>query len=347
MSEISQQTRSPKPHRALKITLRVIVCLIAVLLLVFIAARCIFMLPVRDYYAASVRAFTIPGISDGMIHQGLAYDSENGEFLITGYRSGGKASLLSIVNEKTGSQTKRLSLCDADGAPFTGHVGGVTIYGNYVYIADSRGVLAYSRSEINSAENGASVNALGLFSTRTDKDSMGVAFLHAQDGLLYIGEFYRDPNYPTSDSHKLTSPSGELNPALLAVLPLSSDAPLGISGDILCAYSVPGLVQGMCLDDKGRICLSASYGAAFSHIYIYSSPMSGGNAEVLGQKVPLYFLDSSCLALDIKIPPMSEEIVFANGRLYTMCESASNKYIFGKLTSARYCYATDLSACEK
>lgn len=176
---------------------------------------------------------------------------------------------------------------------------------------------------------------------------MGVAFLHAQDGLLYIGEFYRDPNYPTSDSHKLTSPSGELNPALLAVLPLSSDAPLGISGDILCAYSVPGLIQGMCLDDKGRICLSASYGAAFSHIYIYSSPVSGGNAEVLGQKVPLYFLDSSCLALDIKIPPMSEEIVFANGRLYTMCESASNKYIFGKLTSARYCYATDLSACEK
>ena len=141
MSEISQQTRSPKP-RALRITLRVIVCLIAVLLLVFIAARCIFMLPVRDYYAASVRAFTIPGISDGMIHQGLAYDSENGEFLITGYRSGGKASLLSIVNEKTGSQTKRLSLCDADGAPFTGHVGGVTLYGNYVYIADSRGVLA-------------------------------------------------------------------------------------------------------------------------------------------------------------------------------------------------------------
>ena len=117
MSEISQQTRSPKPHRALKITLRVIVCLIAVLLLVFIAARCIFMLPVRDYYAASVRAFTIPGISDGMIHQGLAYDSENSEFLITGYRSGGKASLLSIVNEKTGSQTKRLSLCDADARP--------------------------------------------------------------------------------------------------------------------------------------------------------------------------------------------------------------------------------------
>ena len=32
-----------------------------------------------------------------------------------------------------------------------------------------------------------------------------------------------------------------------------------------------------------------------------------------------------------------------DGKLYTMCESATNKYIFGKFTSAKYCYATDLS----
>ncbi len=30
-----------------------------------------------------------------------------------------------------------------------------------------------------------------------------------------------------------------------------------------------------------------------------------------------------------------------------MCESASNKYIFGKFTSAKYCYATDLTEYKK
>ena len=40
---------------------------------------------------------------------------------------------------------------------------------------------------------------------------------------------------------------------------------------------------------------------------------------------------------------MAEEIAAVDGKLYTMCESATNKYIFGKFTSAKYCYATDLS----
>ena len=41
---------------------------------------------------------------------------------------------------------------------------------------------------------------------------------------------------------------------------------------------------------------------------------------------------------------MAEEIVTVDGKLYTMCESATDKYIFGKFTSAKYCYAADLAA---
>ena len=44
---------------------------------------------------------------------------------------------------------------------------------------------------------------------------------------------------------------------------------------------------------------------------------------------------------------MSEEIVIVDGKLYTMCESATNKYIFGKFTSAKYCYATDIAKYEQ
>ena len=40
--------------------------------------------------------------------------------------------------------------------------------------------------------------------------------------------------------------------------------------------------------------------------------------------------------------PMAEEIVFVNGKLLIMSESASMKYIFGNFTGGRWCYATDV-----
>ena len=80
--------------------------------------------------------------------------------------------------------------------------------------------------------------------------------------------------------------------------------------------------------------------------FLYNEPKQEGEITVLGQTVPRYVLDSSVLRKDIKLAPMSEEIVVVDGKLYTMCESATNKYIFGKFTSAKYCYATDLAAYE-
>ena len=72
-----------------------------------------------------------------------------------------------------------------------------------------------------------------------------------------------------------------------------------------------------------------------------------GSITVLGQTVPRYVMDSSTMRADIKLVPMAEEIVIVEGKLYTMCESATNRYIFGKFTSAKYCYATDISKYNK
>ncbi len=90
--------------------------------------------------------------------------------------------------------------------------------------------------------------------------------------------------------------------------------------------------------------MSSSWGTAFSHIYQYdeSRLQLQGNIALLGMELPLYALDSAALLADGVIAPMSEEIVVVDGRLYTMCESASDKYIFGKFTSGKWCYATDV-----
>ena len=89
--------------------------------------------------------------------------------------------------------------------------------------------------------------------------------------MIYVGEFYREENYPTPDSHKYKTAAGDDNTALILAYKLDAAAPLGISDKIECAYSARGLVQGMCFDADGRIYLSTSYAVAFSHIYIYDA----------------------------------------------------------------------------
>lgn len=47
--------------------------------------------------------------------------------------------------------------------------------------------------------------------------------------------------------------------------------------------------------------------------------------------MPLYYLDSDNLTETVVMPPMSEELVYRDGRVQVMYESACNKYIYGKL----------------
>ena len=41
----------------------------------------------------------------------------------------------------------------------------------------------------------------------------------------------------------------------------------------------------------------------------------------------------------IQAPPMAEELVYLDGKIYIMNESACNKYIFGKFTYGYHVYA--------
>ena len=344
---MSKQKTVNGKRKALKIAGIILCCLFGFVLLLLLGIRAYFRLPVGGYYRNSEKAFVIPGLSDGMIHQGLAYDRENDTFLITGYRTDGKASQVSVVSKADGKEVKRLNLANGDGSAFTGHVGGITVHGNYVYVADSKGLAVFDREDFVTAANGADVRAVGLFGTAAEGDSLKVAFVHTEGDMIYVGEFYREVNYPTPDSHKRKTAAGDDNPALILAYRLDDAALFGISDRIERAYSIPGLVQGMCFDAEGKIYLSTSYAVAFSHIFCYDATKEEESITVLGQTVPCYVLDSSTQTGDIKLAPMAEEIVIVDGKLYTMCESATNKYIFGKFISAKYCYATDIAKYGK
>lgn len=323
---------------------KALIVLAALLVVIGIGARAYFRLPVEDYYNDSEKAFRIPDCNAGFVAQGLAYDKETDSFLVTGYMADGSASPVYVVSRSSG-EAKRKRMLDTEGQPFACHAGGLSVTDKYVYVAGGSDgcVYVYDRADVFSAEPDGKLPCLGKFETKLgDGTSVGVAFTTIHDGKMYVGEFYREQNYPTPDSHKLTTGAGDYNQALAAAYAFSDaeDAVFGLNPAPVAVYSLPGLVQGMAFH-KNKIYLSTSYALAFSHIYVYDEKKLESRG-IFGD-APLYELDSSVLTDDVKLPPMSEEIEFVPGenKLYVMCESASNKYIFGKLTGGEWCYATE------
>ena len=339
------EKRRRNPWKVAAVTFGVVVLFIGMVLL---GGRIYFRLPVKDYYKASVAAFEIPGLSDGFIPQALAFDEESGAYLVGGYmKAKGAASPVYVVDAKTGELKGRASLANADGTAFTGHAGGLSVWDCNVYVAGDGCVYLFDKSEILAAKDGASVQCLGRIDVPlAADDALGVSWVDihfdGEDALMTVGEFYKHPEYKTPESHKFSAPSGERLQALAVTYRLSED---GGSLTPLKAYALPDLVQGFTVHD-GKLWLSTSWGTAFSHIYAYNEENLEAfrSIDVNGTTVPLFALDSAARIADYKIAPMAEEIVFSpDGKLLTMCESASRKYYFGLLTGGQWCYATDLS----
>lgn len=336
----------PKKHPWWSYPLWVLGGLALLAALILLGARLYFRIPVSDYYRASQRSFLIPDCGRGFVAQGIAYDEQSGCFLVNGYQKDNVASPIYIIAPEARKPDKTIRMAMPDGSDYTGHAGGIAAYGDYVYVADGgeHRLLVFSRQSIYDAAEESSVAAIGTFDTSvSDADYIGPAFVTVDGDRLVTGEFYRNPNYPTPESHKFTTLAGDYQQALAVEYELDPQAQYGIVPTPAKAYTLPDLAQGMCFDG-GKIYVSTSWGTAFSHIYQYdeSRLQLQGNIALLGMELPLYSLDSGALLVDGVIAPMSEEIVVVDGNLYTMCESASDKYIFGKFTSAKWCYATDV-----
>ena len=323
--------------------LKVLIILFIVIDVILIGGILYLRLPVSDYYSHSEKGFLIPDINDGFVAQGLAYDERSGCFFVTGYMNDKSVSPIYMVEKENGVCIKTLKMQNPDGSEFHGHAGGMTVHGDYVYVAGSGDhcLYVFSYEDAMNLNDGDFIKSIGTFSM---PDEMSVAYVASDAEHLYSGEFYRPGNYETDESHKMTTDAGDYNQAMIFGYRFSDsdDAVFGLESKPFEAYSVTDLVQGMELKD-GKMYLSTSYGVAFSHILVYDKPVSKKVYTVAGITMPLYELDSASLVKNYQFAPMSEEIVFVDNKLYTMCESASDKYIFGKLTSAKWCYCTDMN----
>lgn len=346
-----------KPLKITLITLGVIVGLVLVLLIgVKIGEKLVF----KSFYDNAEKEFKMPGTSDNLVQQGATYIAEKDLFLVCGYMSDDTASMVYVL-DKDGNVTNKVRLKNADGSDYLGHTGGIEYNAGYVYITDGTKDVNY--------DGGLDVFPLEQILNETEAKTIGrvrtfnnPAFCHTYKGYMLVGEFYRETDYETLASHRFTTPAGDENTALIMVFRLdnTNTENLGLSEKPVAAISTTDAIQGLETIGDDKIVLSSSWGLSKSKLRFYDmDKINTQNIEIVDiegfdpnsteddLRLELFHLDSSCLSSEIEAPPMAEEMVYRDGKLYIFNESASNKYIFGKFMSGNYVYAYDVNSLSK
>ena len=274
------------------------------------------------------KEFAIEGLDEGAIPQGItsyyaAYSTidENGStvsraqqyFLVSAYMNDGSPSRIYVTGQVTG-YIGFVTLKNMDGTPHYGHVGGIATNGARVWIADGDSV-AVARSTVGTdnilkeiidkaarnKDRDSDDELDSIQFTASFKANCNVAFLYYSDDSrytgttydrLYVGEFYRKGNYETDQSHRIKTPSGYKNTALMYEYNIdgsNSENPYGLTRltdnylteenkvpKIQYIYSIPEKIQGVAFSNRtgystndGILVLSQSYGLSNSHLLCF------------------------------------------------------------------------------
>ena len=287
-----------------------------------------------DFYRNSEAAFKTPGANDNFVQQG--FDSINGgeKFLVTGYMSDDTASRVYLL-DKDGEIISYTQLKKEDGSDYCGHTGGIVHYGPYVYITGASGLDVFSYQDILDGKQ--TTNQLGSIKTYNNP-----AHCYIADGYILVGSFFIEEDYETPERERMTTPAGDENTAVITAFKIDSSFEFAVNPKLRAVISTRRCVQGMCITDDGKIVLSTSYGLSTSQLFVYDIAKitrEDGFDFAEFNDIQLYYLDSASLVEVIKAPPMAEELVYLDGKIYVLNESACNKYIFGKLTTGYNIYA--------
>lgn len=315
-----------------------------------------------EFYKNSEVVFKTPGVNDSnFVPQGMTYIPEKDTFLFTGYmgkpilgKLGDDVASRVYVRDEDG-EVSFTRLLNADGTPYTDHTGGIEYFGDYVYITgeDSHGLDVFLASDILAGKS--ETKMIGTVKTY---NSPAHCYVYEYNGQKYImaGSYHKDGTvYQTPLHERITTPSGENNTSVMTVFKLNEGAEFGIEPDPVAIISAREMIQGICITPDGQMVVSSSWGLAKSNLlfydlskvqceyeYNYRGIIAYGDLEdVTAEKtyenfdftVPCYFVDGSCLVNTVTAPPMSEELVCLDGKIIVFCESACNKYMFGKLTT--------------
>ena len=275
------------------------------------------------------------GLLEGFVPQGLDYLEDEDMIIYCGYMSNGKASRIYTANN---GHTKHYELYLDEDTEFKGHTGGITVYNDYLYLAND--------DNTNHAVYIIPVEA--VLSNDTHKIILDDSFVplsrasscFVYDDQLWVGEYHDDNKYPPTPSHIIND---EFN-SLIAAYDINDDGSLeDIPSRILATND---RLQGVDINSRGDIVLSKSKGFNPSNISFYSNVLNQPYDMLYnydGYDIPLWFLDNEHLIDELTLPPMSEEIFYMEDDVIcTYFESASLKYYYGFLTGGTHIYTYHL-----
>ncbi|MCR4662025.1 MAG: hypothetical protein K5765_08545 [Clostridia bacterium] len=303
----------------------------------------------KEYYANSYYAFRLADTYKDFIPQALEYDSRSNSFFVSGYTADNSTSPIYVV-DKDSKVSKKLYIQKENGKKFTGHSGGIAVNGDYIYLAGSTSHCIYilSYQDALNAEDKAQIKIIGKYNLETEDDNIRVSFISVYENKVVVGEYFKTPFYTTPSNHKYTATTGEKFGGILLEFNLSNDpenSTFGISNEPSKLYYLPDLVQGIYKVDN-KILLSCSSGLSRSTIAIYDDTKILNNyigqKPIIGKNVDTYYFGNNALIKTINTPAMSEEIVYVDGYLYTLYESASPRFIFGRMVDADNCIGTKI-----
>ena len=294
-----------------KIALIVLAALLAVVILVIggfnIAKFAIY----KEYYSIETSICKNPGLNDGFECQGITVNEKQGAFLVSGYMKDDSASRIYVTNLENDSYYVSLKQGKDE---FKGHCGGIATSGDYVYLACNSRIYVLSLGEILNAKNGDVIDVgEGI------EINNSASFAYSDDTYLYVGEFHNGGKYNII-GHENETAEGTHHAICTQYLLDDLSTPIKV-------FSIRDKVQGMCFTPDGKAIMSTSYGLTSSEFYIYSVDDATDSGKTM-DGAPLYYFDK--VERKVTGPAMSEGFDYYDGKVITLYESATDKYIFGK-----------------
>ena len=278
----------------------------------------------------------IPGLQQGAVPQGLSYSKKYNLIFISFYFDKHIPSVVSVIDRSNNTAMGTFALKESVNSFHYGHVGGITVNDDFVWVSSDGKLYKYKISDITT--NTPSRELVPVSATETETKASFVTYYQT---VLFVGEFAYGSKYKTKNSHHIENRDGVRHYAWVCGYNVNKE-----SNDLKYILSIRQKVQGICITDK-TIFLSISYGRRNrSVIAIYKNPLQEQPHRTVtlenGLKAPLWYLDGKNIIREIDFPPMSEGITMIDGKLAVLPESGAEKYQRGGLGPLDHIILIDL-----
>ncbi len=273
------------------------------------------------FYQSGDLSCLIPGLSEGLIPQGIAWMPTEDWLLFAGYRSDKGASALVALDRKSGEIAKQVSLRYADGSVYSGHAGGVCVTESDIYISNDSSLFRISLDTFLALPKAGECRFDQVIQV-----PVNASYCCYEEDVLWVGEFQYTGDYPTDRAHYMKTADG-LQKAWTCGYKMEEGQNFTAPDYI---FSMTERIQGITVKD-GQIYLSQSYGRRNpSVVYRYSNVLAKpphATVMVSGKEVPLWILDSSVCEDALICPPMTECLCMVPEGICVLFESAAEKYM--------------------